>query len=62
MTDSNPQDPKEERDNTPAVAYGLIFGIIIGTVVFAVTQNVFWIAIVSGLGIVFGAAFQANRR
>ena len=62
MTDSNPQDPKERRDNTPAVAYGLVFGIIIGTVVFALTQNVFWIAFGSGLGIVVGAAFQANRR
>ncbi len=61
MTNSNPQDPKEERGNTPAVAYGVVFGIIIGTVVFAVTQNVFWIAIGSGLGIVVGAAFQANR-
>ena len=33
-----------------------------GTVVFAVTQDVFWIAIGSGLGMVVGAAFQANRR
>jgi hypothetical protein len=32
------------------------------TVVFALTENVFWIAIGSGLGIVVVAAFQANRR
>ncbi len=62
MTDSNPQDSKEGRGPTSAVAYGLVFGIIIGTVVFALTQNAFWIAIGSGLGIVVGAAFQANRR
>ena len=62
MTDSNPQDPKERRDNTPAVSYGLVFGSMIGTVVFALTLNVLWIAIGSGLGIVVGAAIQANRR
>ncbi len=61
MTDSNPQDPKEERDATSAVAYGLVFGIIIGTVVFALTQNAFWIGIGSGIGIAVGAAFEANR-
>jgi len=33
-----------------------------GTVVFAVTQDVFWIVFGSGLGIVVVAAFQANRR
>ena len=62
MTDSNPQDPKERRDNTPFVAYGLIFGTIIGVVVFAVTQNPIWIGIFSGLGVVVGAVLQANRR
>jgi hypothetical protein len=61
VTDSNPQDPKEERDTTSAVAHGLVFGIIIGTLVFALTQNAFWIGIRSGIGIVVGAAFQANR-
>ena len=62
MTDSNPQDPKERRGNTPFVAFGIIIGATLGTVVFAVTQNPVWIGIVSGLGIVFGAAPQANRR
>ncbi len=62
MTDSNPQDPKEERGNAPFVAYGIMIGAIIGVVVFAVTQNPVWIGIVSGLGIVVGAVLQANRR
>jgi hypothetical protein len=62
VTNSNLQDAIERRHNTPAVAFSLVFGIIMGTVVFAVTQDVFWIAFGSGLGIVVGAAFQANRR
>ena len=33
-----------------------------GTVVFALTENVFWIVFGSGLGIVVVATFQANRR
>ena len=62
MTNSNPQDPKERRGNAQFVAYGLIFGTIIGVVVFAVTQNPIWIGIFSGLGVVVGAVLQANRR
>ncbi len=62
MTDSDPQDPKERRDNTPFVAYSLIFGTIIGVVVFAFTQTPIWIGIFSGLGVVVGALLQANWR
>ena len=62
MTDSNPQDPKEERGNAPFVAYGIMIGAIIGVVVFAVTQNPIWIGILSGLGVVVGAVLQANWR
>lgn len=62
MTDSNPQDPKDGGSNIPFVAFGIMIGASLGTVVFAVTQNPVWIGIVSGLGIVFGAALQANRR
>lgn len=51
-------DPKEGRDNAPFVA----FGIIIGTVAWVFTQNVLWLGIGLVLGIVVGAAFQANRR
>ncbi len=61
MTDSNLQDPKERRRNAPFVAFGIIIGASLG-VVFAVTQNPVWLAIVSGLGIVVGAVLQANRR
>ena len=57
------RDPKEEwLGNNRPVAYGVTFGIIVGAVVFAITQNPVWI----GLGIPFGAAvgavFQANRK
>ncbi len=62
MTDSNPQDRKEGRGPTSAVAYGVVFGIIVGTVVFVFTQNVLWLSMGVALGIVAGAAFQANRR
>ncbi len=61
MTNSNRQDPKERRGNAQFVAYSLIIGTIIGVVVFAVTQNPAWIGIFSGLGVVVGAAFEANR-
>jgi len=44
--------PKENRFNTLAIAYGVGFGIVIGSVVFAITQNPVWI----GIGIPFGAA------
>ena len=60
------RDPKEGRDNTPAVAYGVTFGIVLGSVVFALTEDPLWI----GIGIPFGAALgiavravlQADRR
>ncbi len=61
MTDSNPQDSKEDRGNAPFVAFGISIGAGLGVVVFAVTQNPFWIAIGPGLGIVVGASLQANR-
>ncbi len=46
-TDSN-----EDGFNMKAVAYGVGFGIIVGSVAFAITQNPIWV----GLGIPFGAA------
>lgn len=56
------RDLKAWFDNNRPVAYGVSFGIIVGAVVFAITQNPVWI----GLGIPFGAAvgavFQANRK
>ncbi len=49
----DPTDPSESRGVTLAVTYGAAFGVILGTVVFAITQNPVWI----GIGIPFGAAF-----
>lgn len=62
MTNSNPQGPKEHRDNAPFVAYGIMIGAGLGAMVFAATQNPIWIGILSGLGVVVGAVLQANRR
>ena len=42
----------EDRFNTLAVGYGAGFGIVIGSVVFAITQSPIWI----GIGIPLGAA------
>ena len=62
MTDTSPQNAKERHGNAPFVAFGIMIGASLSVVVFAVTQNPVWIAIGSGLGIVVGAALQANRR
>jgi NhaP-type Na+/H+ or K+/H+ antiporter len=42
----------EARDLTMAAGFGAAIGIIVGAVVFAITQNPVWI----GIGIPFGAA------
>ncbi len=61
-------DPKKGRDNilAQAVAYGLIIGAIVGSVVFALTQNPVLLGIAPGLGlvvgIIVGTARQANRQ
>ena len=49
----SPEDRNEARDLTMAAGFGAAIGIIVGTVVFAITQNPVWI----GIGIPFGAAF-----
>lgn len=36
---------------------GLIFGVAIGVVLFALTENAVWIGLGAGLGILFGAGF-----
>ncbi len=61
MTHPDPQDSKESRDNAPFVAFGIIRASL-GLVVFAVTQYAVWLGIGPGIGIVVGAALQANRR
>ena len=61
MTHSDSQDSKEGRDNAPVVAPGIIRASL-GFVVFAVTQFPVWLGIGPGIGIVVGAALQANRR
>lgn len=62
MTDSNPQDPKERRTPTSLVAFGIIIGSSVGTLLFLFTRNAIWLAILPGLGFVVGAILEANRR
>jgi hypothetical protein len=56
MADNDTESPEggnEDRDLTMAAGFGAAIGIIVGSVVFAITQNPVWI----GIGIPFGAAF-----
>ncbi len=54
------KDVKESRDPL-FVAGGIIIGINIGAVLLAITGNTIWVAILPGLGLVVGAALEANR-
>ena len=60
-TDSN-----EDGFSVRAVAYGVGFGIIVSSVVFAITQNPVWIGLGipfgAALGIAFGEALQNTRQ
>jgi hypothetical protein len=47
---------RESRKPIPA-GVGLIFGVAIGVVLFALTENAVWIGLGAGLGILFGAGF-----
>ena len=53
MTD---EEDRNERKPIPA-GVGLIFGVAIGVVLFALTENAVWIGLGAGLGILFGAGF-----
>ncbi len=55
------KDLKESRDPASFVAFGLIIGSSVGAVLFAITGNTIWVAILPGLGLVVGAALEANR-
>ncbi len=55
------QDPKEDRSPASIVAFGLIIGSSIGAVLLSITGNAIWLAILPGLGLVVGAALEANR-
>ena len=55
------KDPKEGPGQPPFVAFGIIIGGGLGAVLFAITQNPIWMAILPGLGVVAGAVLQANR-
>ena len=56
----------EDGFNTQTVAYGVGFGIVVGSVVFAITQNPVWIGVGipfgAALGIAFGEVLQKNRQ
>ena len=47
---------QENRKPIPA-GVGLISGVALGTVFFALTENAVWIGLGAGLGILFGAGF-----
>ncbi len=56
------RDPKEWLGNNRPIAYGISSGIIVGAVVFAITQNPVWIGLGIPFGAAVGAAFQALRK
>ena len=56
------QDPNDRFDSNRRMAYGVSFGMIVGAVVFAITQNPIWIAIGVPLGAGAGAVFQTSRK
>ena len=56
------KDSKEGRNPTAFVAFGILIGSSVGAVLFSLTQNVIWLAILPGLGVVVGAVLDANRR
>ncbi len=51
---------QEPRKPLPA-GVGLIFGVAIGVVLFAVTENAVWIGLGAGLGILFGAGIARRN-
>ncbi len=53
---------KEGRSPASFVAFGLIIGSSLGAVLFAITGNTIWLAILPGLGLVVGSILEANRR
>ena len=42
--------------------FGLVFGAAIGVVLFALTDSPVWIALGSGLGLIFGAGIARRRK
>ena len=50
------QEDRKARKPIPA-GVGLVFGVALGTVLFALTENAVWIGLGAGLGILFGAGF-----
>lgn len=49
------------RDNN-RFALGIVIGIAVGGVLFAITQQQVWIGLAIPLGAALGIALQANRR
>ena len=49
------------RANGSAVALGVTFGACLGAVALAVTQNAVWMGLLTAMGIIVGAVFQANQ-
>ena len=52
-------EPANGKSRKPIPAgVGLIFGVALGTVLFALTDNAVWIGLGTGLGILLGAGFS----
>ena len=56
------KDLQEDRGQASFVAFGIIIGASLGAVLFAITRNTIWVAILPGLGVVVGSILEANRR
>ncbi len=54
--------PNERVDGSSAIALGVVFGTVLGSIVFALTQDPVWMGLCVSFGIVGGAVLQTNQR
>ena len=57
MADQNDLEPRKPIPSR----VGLIFGLSLGVVLFALTDNPVWMGLGAGLGILFGTGFARRR-
>lgn len=63
VTEPEREKPSKGEDHQIAMnaGFGAGFGVALGTVVFAITGEAFWIAIGPAFGVALGAAFASAR-